>query len=698
MARDGVVNIVIRLQEQGFDPRRVGSDAWEARCPSHRSLDRAVAITRNEFDHVVLECRSALNCPHSRIIGALGFTNDHLYAETPEWLITRLNRAPIQPASSETASAEPAEAHGDSDSINVLADSPSESDALDATNTQPASDGAAGDSVASSWPGGATVLDAEGPDGWSSWQSPMLIQVSQTDGVAAPFEKLLTGALTFVASRRSPGSETSGNVERRNVVGVLSQLARAARLFRSADGRFCAQVPVGDRLEIYGLRSAAFRDWLIDGYLTQQDEPPSNGAIRRVIGTLEARARFLAGIPEVFVRVGQDGAGGESGLTYFLDLGDAMGRAVAIRGEGWSIVDRPGVHFRRPEGLLPLPAPARDGSIDLLRKYVNLSEADFRLMIAWLTAALRPVGPYPVLVLNGEQASGKSTLAKILRLLIDPQTCPSLALPNSTHDLMATAVNGWLMVYENITTIPGWLSDCVCQLAFGGGYASRTLFTNDERSVIFAQRPVILVGIDDFVKRGDLRDRSVFLNLAPIPRNGRRSERSFWPAFQADYPRILGGVLDAVAGGLRELPSVHLNELPRMADYAEWGEAVGRSLGWSVETFLSAYDDNRKAAADPLLEGSTVAILLLALARQGVNWSGTTHELYNKVIAATKAKLGPDWPKNFSTFGAELRRVAPQLRLHGIAVNFERKRGRSVVTLSVENGKTDVPQPGTAIP
>ena len=393
------------------------------------------------------------------------------------------------------------------------------------------------------------------------------------------------------------------------------------------------------------------------------------------------------------MRVGQDGAGGESGSTYFLDLGDATGQAVAIRDAGWSVVQRPDVHFRRPEGLSPLPAPTRDGSIDLLRKYVNLGEPDFRLMIAWLTAALRPVAPYPVLVLNGEQASGKSTLAKILRLLIDPQTCPSLALPNSTHDLMATAVNGWLMIYENITTIPGWLSDCVCQLAFGGGYASRALFTNDERSVLFAQRPVILVGIDDFVKRGDLRDRSVFLNLAPIPRTGRRSERSFWPAFQADYPRIFGGVLDAIAGGLRELPSVHLNELPRMADFAEWGEAVGRSLGWGAGTFLSAYNDNRKGATDPLLEGSPVATLLLAMAKQAANWSwsGTTNELYNKVIAAVKFKLGPDWPKNFSTFGAELRRVAPQLRLHGIAVNFERKRGRSVVTLMHENGKTDSP-------
>jgi hypothetical protein len=37
MARDEVANIVITLQKHGFDPRRVGSDAWEARCPGHRS-------------------------------------------------------------------------------------------------------------------------------------------------------------------------------------------------------------------------------------------------------------------------------------------------------------------------------------------------------------------------------------------------------------------------------------------------------------------------------------------------------------------------------------------------------------------------------------------------------------------------------------------------------------------------------------
>ena len=287
-----------------------------------------------------------------------------------------------------------------------------------------------------------------------------------------------------------------------------------------------------------------------------------------------------------------------------------------------------GVHFRRPEGLLPLPEPARGGSIDLLRKHVNLSEPEFRLMVAWLTAALRPVGPYPVLVLNGEQSSGKSTLARILRMLVDPQASPVLALPGSTHDLMVTAANGWLLIYENISAIADWFSDCVCQLAFGGGFASRELYTSDERSVVYAQRPVVLVGIDDFVERLDLRDRAVFLHLPPIPHRAARPSGDSGRRSARIIRGFSGALFDAMAGGLRELPSVDLQELPRMADFAEWGEAVGRSTGWGTDRFLATYNDNRKEATDLILDVSPVAPVLLSLARRGIDWSCTPLELY----------------------------------------------------------------------
>jgi hypothetical protein len=472
------------------------------------------------------------------------------------------------------------------------------------------------------------------------------------------------------------------SIDTEKTVAVLLRLASSARMYRSPEGRLYAQVPVGDRLEMYGLKSAGFRDWLIDGYFTYRREPASPWAIRRVLSVLEARARFDGRTPSVFIRVGHDGPGPHDGSNYFLDLGDSSGRAIQISAEGWSMIDRPGVHFRRPDGLLPLPEPTKDGSIDLLRPYVNLSDVDFRLMIAWLTAAMQPIGPYPILVLQGEQGSSKSTLARILRFLIDPHVCPLLAEPKSTRDLMVTALDGWLLAYDNLTAIPGWMSDALCQLVFGGGYSGRALYTNDERSIIHAQRPVLLNGIEDFVRRGDLRDRCVFLQLPPIVSANRRAENEFRRSFKADYPRILGGVLDLIVRGLRALPSVSCPDLPRMADYAKWGVALG--TGWSspAETFLAEYNTNRHNATTTELDDSAVGSAILRAVSQVRRWVGTPATLYEVLTEVVGKKIAASarWPKSTSAFSNELRRIAPQLRLNGLSVDFERgHNGRRIV-------------------
>ena len=112
MVRDAVANMVNQLRERGYAPRKVGHDAWESRCPGHRSSDHALSITRNEFNHVVLECRSAENCQHIRIVRALGWTNEHVYAETPDWVISRLSRVEIHRAESKITDVSDDHDHG----------------------------------------------------------------------------------------------------------------------------------------------------------------------------------------------------------------------------------------------------------------------------------------------------------------------------------------------------------------------------------------------------------------------------------------------------------------------------------------------------------------------------------------------------------------------------------------------------------
>jgi hypothetical protein len=53
----------------------------------------------------------------------------------------------------------------------------------------------------------------------------------------------------------------------------------------------------------------------------------------------------------------------------------------------------------------------------------------------------------------------------------------------------------------------------------------------------------------------------------------RRSEAELWREFGIERPRILGALLDALVHGLRAFGSVHLNQLPRMADFALWTSA-----------------------------------------------------------------------------------------------------------------------------
>ena len=193
---------------------------------------------------------------------------------------------------------------------------------------------------------------------------------------------------------------------------------------------------------------------------------------------------------------------------------------------------------------------------------------------------------------------------------------------------MVTALNNRVLAFDNLGNLPGWLSDCFCRLATGGGHAARSFVTDSQVAYIQAERPIILNGIDEFVKRGDLIDRSVFLHLSPIHPSDRRMESELWTSFQFDYPRILGSLLDAVVLGMRILPSVELPEVSRMADFAYWGEAVGRGLGWPEHSFRSAYARNRRAATDSSIDDSAVAEALFRSVPSSLKWTGSTTELH----------------------------------------------------------------------
>ena len=103
----------------------------------------------------------------------------------------------------------------------------------------------------------------------------------------------------------------------------------------------------------------------------------------------------------------------------------------------------------------------------------------------------------------------------------------------------------------------------------------------------------------------------------------------------------------------------------------------GRGTGWPAESFLSAYNDNRLDAAVATLEDSLVAGALLKLIGPVVKqWSGLPVNLHTALteIMGKKVAKSARWPNTSSKFGNELRRIAPQIRMHSLSINFEKTR------------------------
>ena len=227
--------------------------------------------------------------------------------------------------------------------------------------------------------------------------------------------------------------------------------------------------------------------------------------------------------------------------------------------------------------MLPLPVPQRGGSIETLNSFLNLaSRDDFVLIVAWLLAALRSSGPYPLLAISGEQGSAKTVLSKLLKALIDPNAAPVRSLSREERELMIAAKNGYLLAFDNLSGLPVWLSDALCRLASGGSFAVRRLYTDDEEVLFEAARPILLNGIEEVISRPDLGDRAIFLTLPPIGEAQRRFESELWREFEIARPRMLGALLDAAVHGLRTLHRVHLDRLPRMADFARFGPRLAK--------------------------------------------------------------------------------------------------------------------------
>jgi len=441
-----------------------------------------------------------------------------------------------------------------------------------------------------------------------------------------------------------------------------------------------------------------FKQWLTRQFFEETSEALNTDPLNAVVNWVTAEAQVAEPKYSVFIRIGS-----YEGRLY-LDLCDKTWRAIEMDSEGWRVINEPPVCFIRRCGMEELPEPVhhkdeeeRKACLKKLHSYLNVDGNDFVLTVSWLLAALRDHGPYPILVLSGEQGSAKSTFSKFMRKLIDPNAAPLRTLPRDDRDLFIAAKNSRMLAFDNLSRMPEWISDSLCRLATEGSHATRELYTNDEETLIRACRPIILNGINNIATRSDLADRAIVITLDPIKPQDRRDEKELLDEFEKDLPRIVGALFDGVVEGLKRQPETNLPELTRMADFIKWAIACETAF-WQKGTVWQIYMRNRSDAAANVLESDPVASAVqeCMMSEDKREWEGSAKELLDELSKHTddrtlKSRL---WP-NASQLSKRLLKLSPSLREIGM-IQVDRpkrtKTGRRIRLVRTSQPRADLSQ------
>ena len=402
--------------------------------------------------------------------------------------------------------------------------------------------------------------------------------------------------------------------------------------------------------------ASSLRALLAREYRRETGATPSGTALADALTVLAGEAQECDPEP-VHLRVARERE------RVIVDMGDAAGRAIIVEAGGWRVVDRSPVLFRRSALTSPMPVPEGGGDLTELWGLAPIAERDRDLVLGWLIHALLADEPHAILLLGGPAGAGKSTAAEYLVGLVDPSGAPTRAEPREPRQWAITAAGSWVVPLDNISTIPPWLSDALCRAATGDAWVDRALYTDSELAVLRYLRVVLLTSIDAGALRGDLGERILLADLERIAPSRRQSKRALDRRYAAVRPRLLGALLDLLAGVLARLPGISPDELPRLADYARVLAALDEIRGTDS---LARYEAQAPRVAEDVVEGDPVATAVLALGRDFGAWTGTAGELLTRIAPDGPPPKG--WPRTARALGGRLRRVVGPLRELGVIV------------------------------
>ena len=492
--------------------------------------------------------------------------------------------------------------------------------------------------------------------------------------------------MTLSAIREDIEDTTSNNEEKSKsksqqnlATKIFNHVVDKIELFTDERKIQYAKIEIDGHNEIWPIDSSDFKLWLQEeGTKLNQGNIPYKDAISQCKDRLKGVATFHREEIKLNNRVAEkDG-------NFWYDMSDQDWQAVKINKEGWQIIDDPPILFRRSEHQKPQIEPEKSGEGNpwKLFDYINIKKEDELKLMVYVISCLVPNIPHAAILPHGSQGSGKSFATECIRTIIDPSRTPKLLKLKEEKDIVQLLDNHYCCYFENVSYLSDWLQDVLSAAVTGSSMEFRKLFTDGESYIRTYKRCIGINGINIAVTQADLLDRSMEFELEMISSNERIEEDKLKKNFREALPRILGGVLDTLSEAMKIYPEVNLKKLPRMADFARWGYAIGEALGGRGDEFIKDYREDEKGRVLEALESNPIGLAVMKLMEKQDKWKGAPGELLQELNELAMMNKSIDnesdkWPGSSSWVTRRLTEVKPLLFKHGINVDTGGHSGKS---------------------
>ncbi len=470
-------------------------------------------------------------------------------------------------------------------------------------------------------------------------------------------------------------------------------------------------IGLGDHDEVMALHSKKFKSFITGEFWDYYGMALSPTVLGSVILTLDAKAHFGSSYYPLENRVR------EYKDAIYYDLVNSKWDVAMIDSNGWEITKPPRPLFRRYSHQKPQAIPAKSGFTldDFLEMFHVKSEEDKLILKVWIIACFVPNIPHAVLVLYGQQGSTKSMFFKLVREIVDPSILPVLSFTSDKQELVQKLAHNYFSCFDNVSYISREQSDALCRASTGEGFSKRQLYTDEEDIIFTYKRCIGLNGINIAPQNSDLLDRSILIGFNRLTKKQRKKEKEVWAKFNEIKQGLLAYIFDTLSKAMQIKQGLDLKELPRMADFAEWGEAISQAMGNAPNAFLNAYYNNIGLQHSEAVEASLIGQALLAFIdelwpkkdnltdceERKQEWKGTPSKLLEELERIAEDKKintrSRRWPKAPHILSRELNSLKTNLQELGIEVDREHTGSQRSITIrktsvssvkALENGES----------